>query len=102
MKINKKVLWELIFNFLILCMCVFVIYGTFFYTEEELINELKDAPSNKLRRNREIFILVIEYFGKKGIILSFLIGFFLVFKYRFLPSLRSFLNKENKNQEEKE
>lgn len=102
MKVNKKVLWELVFNFILLCMCIFVIYGTFFYTEEELINKLIDAPSNKSRRNREILIVVVQYFGKKGVILSFSICFFLIFKYRFLPSLRKFLGKEADKKEENE
>lgn len=96
MKINKKSLWELIFNFLILVSCLIFIYILSFYTENELIEIYQKTTSNRAKRSREVDITILNLSGKKGYYVVIIIGFFLVFKYRFLPSLRHFLSERQK------
>ncbi|GJQ06314.1 hypothetical protein CAPN010_04720 [Capnocytophaga cynodegmi] len=102
MKVNKKVLWELVFNFILIVSCLIFIYILSFYTENELIEIFQKTTSNRTKRSREIDITILNLFGKKGYYIAIIIGFILVFKYRFLPSLRKFLGKEVDKKEENE
>lgn len=77
MKVNKKFLWEVIFNFSLLVGGIFYICMISFDTEKELIEGLQKTTSNKTRRSREIDITILHFFGKRGTIFLLLQVFFL-------------------------
>lgn len=101
MKINKNYIFEIIFDTFLLVCGIHIIYQIFFYTEDELMVILQDAASHKARRNREIVITILSFLGKEGVLVFFGIGFYLVFKYRFLLTLRNFLGKDISKEEDK-
>ncbi len=101
MKINKKFLWEVIFNFSLLVGGIFYAYRIMFcYTAEEMVQDLQAISSDRIRRSRAIDIIILNSLGKEGYFFFIIIVVSAILKYRFLPSLRKFLGRKVEDEEE--
>lgn len=69
-------------------------------TESEIIEGLQNTGSERAKRKRSLYIMILNLFGKKGLYLFYMLSCYIIFRYYFLPSLRKFLGKKVEDEEE--
>lgn len=102
-KINLDYLFAVVFDLALCAGGIWLMYVNWNVSEQEIIDTLQlDMGANSAQRKRIIYVIIIDLFGKEGLLVFISLCLYIIIRHFFLPNLRKFLGKEVEKEEENE